>query len=128
MDTVGLIATWDESDHWQAAASAAMRSLDVHRTRFITTSYVLLECANAAARKPYRADVSLLRDELATRNNLIEPSSDELQEAWAAYRRESAGGASVVDHVSFIVMRRLRITDVFGNDRHFKAAGFNTLF
>lgn len=33
-----------------------------------------------------------------------------------------------VDNVSFVVMRRLGITDAFTNDRHFKAAGFNTLF
>jgi len=33
-----------------------------------------------------------------------------------------------VHHVSFAVMRRLGIIDAFTNDRHFRAAGFNTLF
>ena len=128
LDTVGLIATWNEEDEWAQSASAAMRRLDVPRTRFVTTPQILLERANAAARTPFRVDVCLLHDQLAAQNDLIDVSPEETQEAWAAYRRDSAGGASIVDHISFIVMRRLGITDAFSNDRHFKAAGFNTLF
>jgi predicted nucleic acid-binding protein len=128
LDTVGLIATWDESDQWHEAASAAMVLLDMPGTRFVTTSYVLLECGNAAARKQYRADVWLLRDRLHRQGDLIAPTDGEVDEAWAAYRRKGAGSAGIVDHVSFAVMRRLGITDAFTNDRHFKAAGFNTLF
>ena len=41
---------------------------------------------------------------------------------------DEADDAGIVDHVSFVVMRRLGISDAFTNDRHFKAAGFNTLF
>jgi len=59
---------------------------------------------------------------------LIVPTSREWEEPWAAYARGEPGDAGIVDHVSFIVMRRLSITDAFTNDRHFKAAGFNTLF
>ncbi|MBI3735253.1 DUF104 domain-containing protein [Candidatus Sumerlaeota bacterium] len=33
-----------------------------------------------------------------------------------------------VDQISFIVMRRLEVTEVFTCDKHFNAAGFNTLF
>lgn len=39
-----------------------------------------------------------------------------------------AAQAGIVDHVSFLVMRRLGITEAFTNDRHFSAAGFITLF
>lgn len=128
MDTVGLIALWDESDQWQAPATRAMAEASVAGTRFVATPQVLLECANAVARKQYRSDVCDLRIKLIKNRDLIEPSSNEIEEAWELYRRDSAGGASIVDHISFIVMRRLGITDVFSNDRHFKAAGFNTLF
>ena len=48
--------------------------------------------------------------------------------AWELYHRQKPGAAGIVDQVSFLVMTRLRITDAFTNDRHFKAAGFNTLF
>lgn len=41
---------------------------------------------------------------------------------------EESGGASIVDHVSFAVMRRLGLSKAFTNDRHFRGAGFETLF
>ena len=34
----------------------------------------------------------------------------------------------IVDHVSFVVMRRLGLTQAFTNDAHFRAAGFEVLF
>lgn len=59
---------------------------------------------------------------------LIEPSEDDWLTAWEAYARGEAADAGIVDHVSFIVMRKMGITDAFTNDRHFQAAGFNSLF
>lgn len=44
------------------------------------------------------------------------------------YDRGEAGEAGIVDHISFIVMRRLSLTEAFTNDRHFEAAGFRFLF
>ena len=59
---------------------------------------------------------------------LIVPTQEDWHAAWTDFRRGEAGEAGIVDHISFVVMRRLGITDAFTNDRHFKAAGFNTLF
>jgi predicted nucleic acid-binding protein len=58
----------------------------------------------------------------------MEPTAQEVEDAWAAYERGEAGQAGIVDHVSFQVMRRLGITEAFTNDNHFQAAGFTTLF
>ena len=44
-----------------------------------------------------------------------------------AYRRGAAGDAGIVDCVSFGVMRRMGIRQVFTNDKHFAAAGFDVL-
>ena len=128
LDTVGLLALWDKTDQWRQAATAARASLDVAGVRVVTTDLVLLECGNAAARKPYRSDVCLLRDRLKHQGNLIQPTEADIEQAWDSYRRDSAGGAGIVDHVSFIVMRRLGIIDAFTNDRHFRTAGFESLF
>ena len=38
-----------------------------------------------------------------------------------------AAGAGLVDQLSFAVMRRLDLDDVFTNDRHFSAAGYHVL-
>ena len=128
LDTVGLLALWDEADQWHAAAQAIYAQILSQRRRFITTSFILLECGNAAARRPYRHHVFLLREKMESRNDLIVPTNDDWQAAWEAYDRGDAGAAGVVDHVSFVVMRRLRVTEAFTNDRHFQAAGFTTLF
>jgi hypothetical protein len=64
LDTVGLLAVWDVADQWHGVAHTAFGTLLAARVRLVTTPLVLYECGNAAARKPYRADVALFRDEL----------------------------------------------------------------
>jgi predicted nucleic acid-binding protein len=128
LDTVGLIAVWDAADQWHAAAEGTYRQLVSQGRRLVTTGLVLLECGNAAARRPYRRKVNELRQALEDEGLLVEPTSEEVIRAWAAYDRGEAGQAGIIDHVSFVVMRRLGITESFTNDRHFQAAGFTTLF
>jgi predicted nucleic acid-binding protein len=126
LDTVGLIAVWDEADQWHEPASAALATLEC--AELFTTPLVMYECGNAASRKPYRSAVVRLWSTLADDQRLVFPNDVEVAMAWEAFRRGEAGDAGIVDHVSFLVMRRLGITDAFTNDRHFKAAGFDTLF
>lgn len=94
----------------------------------LTSSYVLLECGNEAARRPYRAKVVDLCQRLADDGLLIEPTPSDIIQAWDDYARGLAGSAGIVDHVSFTLMRRLGITEAFTHNGHFVAAGFTTLF
>ena len=128
LNTVGMIAVWDDTDQWHAQAQAAYQSLLAQGRRLLTTHLVLCECGNAAARRPYRSDVNALRQILIQEGLLIEPTPKELEMAWASYERGEAGQAGIVDHVSFLVMNRLGITEAFTNDMHFQAAGFTVLF
>jgi predicted nucleic acid-binding protein len=128
LDTVGLIAVWDVGDQWHAAAEAAYQRMISRRQIALTTTFIFLECGNTAARRTFRGDVCALRQTLELRGELIVPTVDDWQAAWAAYERGEAAQAGIVDHVSFVVMRRLGITDAFTNDKHFQAAGFQVLF
>ena len=128
LDTVGLLALWDEDDQWHADAATAFASLAGVKARLVTTTFVLLECGNAAARRPYRLRVNALRQTMAARGEVLVPTDDDLQEAWSAYDRGEANNAGIVDHVSFVVRRRLGLCQAFTNDRHFPAAGFEVLF
>jgi predicted nucleic acid-binding protein len=128
LDTVGILAVWDRSDQWHAAADSIYQDLAKQQRGLTTTTLVLWECGNAAARRPYRKRVNVLRQRLIDAELLIEPTADEIEAAWISYDRGEAGAAGIVDHVSFLVMRRLELTDAFTNDRHFEAAGFKVLF
>ena len=128
LDTVGLLAVWDTSDQWHAGAAVAYQQLLSQGRPLMTTSAVLLECGNAAARRPYRQRVNVLRQLFVQEQLLADPTPQEIEKAWDAYDRGEAGEAGIVDHISFIVMRRLGITEAFTNDRHFQAAGFRLLF
>jgi predicted nucleic acid-binding protein len=128
LDTVGLIAVWDVDDQWHSAAEDAYQRIISRRQRTFTTTFILLECGNTAARCTFRADVCALRQTLDLRQELIVPSADDWRAAWVAYERGEAGQAGIVDHVSFQVMRRLGISEAFTNDKHFLAAGFTALF
>lgn len=128
LDTVGLLALWDAADQWHPAAEAAFARLLARRVPLVTTAFVLLECGNAAARKPYRSEPDELRNLLEYRDELITPTADDWQAAWEGYRRGAVGDAGIVDCVSFVVMLRLGMKEAFTNDRHFSAAGFTTLF
>jgi predicted nucleic acid-binding protein len=128
LDTVGLIAIWNDSDQWHPAAQSAYADLRAKRAGLVTTRYVLLECGNATARTTIRSDVTDLRIRLTQANNLISPTDDDWDQAWDAYGRGDAIAPGIVDQVSFVVMRRLGISQAFTNDWHFRAAGFETLF
>jgi uncharacterized protein len=128
LDTVGLIAVWDKADQWHDAAEPVFLHLVSSGRPIISTTLVLYECGNAAARRPYRTAVDDLRSWLAAKSWLIEPHGHELDAAWADYRAASVGAAGIVDHVSFAVMRRMGLTEAFTNDRHFTVAGFTVLF
>lgn len=128
LDTVGLIALWDRSDQWHAAADAAYQRLVAGPVRLVTSTLVLYECGNAAARRPYRSDVADLWVALDAAGDLFRPSDGQMDRAWADYSTGASGSAGAVDHVSFVLMRDAGITEAFTNDAHFRAAGFVTLF
>jgi predicted nucleic acid-binding protein len=128
LDTVGLLALWNSDDQWHDSARIAYEKIIFAREPIVTTTFVLLECGNSASRRTFREDVCELRKTLELREELIVPSHDDWNTAWDAYRQGKAGAAGIVDYVSFAVMRRLGIDRAFTNDRHFREAGFETLF
>lgn len=128
LDTVGLLALWDRSDQWHSAAETAWREMQSRRAPVLTTTFILLECGNAAARKPYRQTVGKLRAQLENASLLVTPTQSDWAQAWQAYQNGDTDQAGIVDHVSFCVMRRMGVRQAFTNDRHFHAAGFQTLF
>src|SRR5688572_17574594 len=107
LDSVGLLAVWSTQDQWHTKAEAAYQDLHQNARRLLTTPLVLWECGNAAARRPFRLHVNRLRQKLLQEGLLMEPTPQEIEMAWTAYDGGDAAQAGIVDHVSFVVMRRL---------------------
>ena len=93
LDTVGMIAVWDDADQWHAAAFAAYEKLLAHGRRLITTPEILFECGNAAARRSYRTEVTDLRRMLIQEKLLIGPTAQEIEDAWAGRLRAWRSGS-----------------------------------
>jgi predicted nucleic acid-binding protein len=128
LDTVGLLALWDRSDQWHAPATRAFQEFSKERASLYTSSLVLLECANAAARRPYRTVVAALWREMKAAGRIFQPTEKDWEEAWLDYERGAVGGPGVVDLTSFRAMHHFGIERAFTNDRHFRDAGFQVLF
>jgi uncharacterized protein len=128
LDSVGLLALWSRTDQWHSAALRSFADLQTAGRTYVTTPYVLAECGNAASRRHFRGEVVLLRERLEANGGLIHPTEQDWIDAWLQYAQGRPGDPGIVDCMSFAVMRRLGLTDVFSNDQHFTAAGFATLF
>ena len=128
MDSVGLLALWSETDQWHEMAEKAFGEISRNRDTLLTTTFVMLECGNAVARKGFRDEANRLRERFEKSGTLIWPTETDWKSAWQNYQRGEADTAGIVDHVSFVIMRRLGIGKAFTNDRHFRTAGFETLF
>ena len=91
LDTVGLLAVWDQDDQWHSAAVPVYEQIVREGRPTVTTTLVLYECGNAASRSPFRANVNVLRSLLAAEGKLIEPTPDEIEAGWANFVRGLAG-------------------------------------
>lgn len=124
IDTSALFAFLDKDDQDHSEVVKAWDELVESKSAFITTSYVLLETfillqnrlGLAAARDFHQNIASLLE---------VEWVSCEIHDA-AVTAVLSAGrkNLSIVDCVSFNIMRRLDLTRAFSLDAHFREQGF----
>jgi predicted nucleic acid-binding protein len=128
LDSVGMLALWNRRDQWHAVAAKAFKPLVTTPSRFVTTTLVLYECGNAAARLSFRGQVVKTYRSMINTGAVILPTDADIEEGWKNYDRDGRGAAGIVDQISFAVMRRLGLMRAFTNDKHFSAAGFQVLF
>lgn len=125
-DTSALLALQVPSDKYHPRAASCWEGLKRGHTPLLTTSYVLTEAYVLLGRRS---------GDLAARNfrSYLEPL---LQVAWVDAPLHQAGlslwldegrATSLVDAVSFVVMRRERIDQAWTYDTDFESAGFTLL-
>lgn len=122
VDTSALYAVLDDDEPTHERALATWRSL-VRSTKLITHSFVVIECVELVRRRLGPAAVTDLTDGLLPVIDVVW-----VDEALHAIALEAARAAawrqSLVDHTSFVVMRRAGIELAFAYDSDFEPAGF----
>jgi predicted nucleic acid-binding protein len=129
LDTVGLLGTLNKDDDLHEPAAVVLRKLEETGRSVVTTTFVLAEVGNGLARTMLRADAAWLIRTLHSdpRCTVVYVERDELFEAVELYTERNDKSWGLVDCVSFVVMRRMGLSDAFTADRHFEQAGFVAL-
>jgi predicted nucleic acid-binding protein len=127
VDTGAWLALADPGDTYHGVATVAARLRLNDWPSQVTTNLVVAEAyALIRYRVGYAAGMRFLELIETTPHLLNIHSSIELeQEAVQLLRRYADQPFSYTDAVSFALMRRRSIRDVFAFDRHFLIAGFN---
>jgi uncharacterized protein len=122
VDTSALFAALDAADPNHGDAAEALRRLPLS-DELVTHNYVHLEADALVRRRLGREAAADLADRLLPGVTTI--WVDEPTHRAAAEALRAAGGqGSLVDHVSFVVMRKEGITRALAFDRDFEANGF----
>jgi predicted nucleic acid-binding protein len=126
VDTSALLALLDRDDKFHARAVATIRSLGADDA-LLTHEYVLVETTSLAQRRLGPQAVRSLVDDLLPLVEIAwvdEPLHAEARQALLAAERRTV---SLVDWVSFLVMRRHGVRRAFTFDQDFAVEGFEVL-
>ena len=99
------------------------------RMSLLTTSFVLLEFADAMCRTRWRNESgSMIRELFANSKVTVVPCTQNLLlRGLSLYESRPDQAWSLTDCISFVVMKEHRLTDALTGDRHFEQAGFKVL-
>ncbi|TMD61353.1 MAG: PIN domain-containing protein [Chloroflexi bacterium] len=123
VDTSALYALLDSNDpaHPDAAAFFAR---DGRREKLQTTSYVVLESAALVHRRLGSDSVRALLTDLIAPIEVVWVDEETHRAGVRSFLAALSAHASLVDHVSFVVMRSNGIFRAFSYDDDFVRAGF----
>jgi predicted nucleic acid-binding protein len=125
LDTSAIYAWADTADPNHRAALRTLERILKESQAFVTHNYVLVEAlALLQARLGTEAAIKLARDSKAF---VIDWVDDDLHEAGVRELARRSRKVSLVDHISFLVMRRRGLTTVFAFDDDFVSAGFSVI-
>lgn len=127
VDTSALYALLDRDDQNHPAAAGWFAGADPSATDLLTHGYVVVESAALADRRLGRDAARALLEDVLPVVTLVFVNESLHRAATSAYLAATRRGPSLVDRVSFELMRDRGITQAFAFDRDFQAAGFSTV-
>jgi len=123
VDTSALIAFLDEDDPGHGICREAWRHAVLEAEGLVTTDYVVLEAVAVAQRRWGLDAVRTLVDEYLPLIEVGSVSPEDRGAALGALLAAARRHLSLVDCVSFTIMRRLGIREYLGLDPHFEEQG-----
>ena len=124
LDTSGLLAVLDASEARHPQATRAWREILDGSETLVTTSYVLVETTALAQRRLGLGAVADLEQAIVPAVNVVWVDEELHRFASGALLAARRRELSLVDCVSFAVMRQRGIRTAFALDRHFAEQGF----
>ncbi len=126
VDTSALYAVLDRDDQSHVAVAPAFRAL-LDEEWLVTSSYVVVETAVLVQSRLGVAAAHDLHERLLPALDVTWVEEDVHRAAVAALLAAGRRDVSLVDHVSFELMRRSSISRALAVDAHFAEAGFEIL-
>ena len=125
VDTGAFLAKEIANDQHHVAAMVNWRDLSLARTALYSSEHVLDETITLLARRTtYAWAADWGRDALASGISWLRADEMEWKQALRLMQKFADQGVSFTNCVSFVLMRREGLREVFGFDGHFAAAGF----
>jgi len=123
VDTGAFLAKEITSDQHHALA---VRQWEVAADSVLFSSeHILDECATLLARRTSYAWASGWgKEAMESGIQWLQAEPSDWNSAFALMRKYADQGVSFTDCLSFVLMKRSGLRDVFGFDRHFESAGF----
>jgi len=127
VDTSALLPLLDRSDRDHAAVKRAVEVLAREGAPLVTASYVLVEAGALSKRRLGAAAFRALGDVAARAMRVVWVDEGLHADAWTRAAKEGRDGPSLVDWVSFLVMRRIGVERALALDAHFTRHGFRAI-
>ena len=123
VDTGAFLAKEIAADQHHASATECW--LQAQKAMLFSSEHVLDECVTLLARRTNYANASSWgKDVLESGIEWLQTRPSDWNSAFDLMRKYADQGGSYTDCLSFILMERAGLKDVFGFDRHFEAAKF----
>jgi len=127
VDTSAWFAGIAKNDQYNEPAMKCRNLLLKGKTRFITSNLIIHETTMLLERKVSKKESirflkAIFKDPIV---EIIHADEDVEQEAYELYQKYKDQDFSIVDCISFMIMRKYQIYRCFTFDKHFSTMGFN---
>lgn len=127
VDTSAVFALLSSDDGSHESARSVFQQLQAREAVLVTTSFVLVEVYALLARRMGLRAVRRFREEFAPLLDVVWVDRHVLEGGLDLLVASDSRRLSLVDAVSFLVMRDQKLDQAFAFDRHFEVQGFEVL-